>query len=287
LSKAHYEKNIFNITENKYFFNQFIFRLIFSFLIFTFIHSSCIAQSPYKLDVTRESIIFGSAIGLTVIGLTINDDILPFTLDEINALNRDDVNKFDRGATYNWSPAAGNASDILLAVTILSPALLAFSDEVRNDFTPVLTMYFQALILAKASFLTLKGITQRTRPFAYNEDAPLEAKQTQNAKRSFFSGHSSVAFAMAVFLSTVYGDYHPNSPWKPFVWGTSLLVASTVGYLRYAAGKHFPTDIITGALIGSAIGYFIPFIHRTNESDLDVSFGVNGNGSTLNFLYNF
>ena len=69
----------------------------------------------------------------------------------------------------------GNASDILLAVTILSPALLAFSDEVRNDFTPVLTMYFQALILAKASFLTLKGITQRTRPFAYNEDAPLEA----------------------------------------------------------------------------------------------------------------
>jgi membrane-associated phospholipid phosphatase len=237
--------------------------------------------------VKRESIIFGTAIGLGIIGLKVNDDIVPLTLDEINALNRDDVNAFDRGATYNWSLSAANASDILATALILSPALLAFSDEVRNDFTPVLTMYFQTLILAEALPLTIKGITQRTRPFVYNEDAPLEEKQSQNAKRSFFSGHTSVAFAMAVFLSTVYSDYHPNSQWKPFVWGVSLLAASTVGYLRYAAGRHFPTDIITGAVIGSALGYFIPFIHRTNESDLDVSLGVNGNGSTINFLYKF
>ncbi len=287
MSKAHYEKKIFKITDNHYVFNQFIFRLIFSLLLFTSIQSSCFAQSPYKLDGPRESIIFGSAIGLGIIGLTVNDDIVPFTLDEINALNRDDVNKFDRSATYNWSPAAGNASDILAAALILSPALLALSNEVRNDFTPVLTMYFQTLILAETLPLTLKGITQRTRPFAYNEDAPLEEKKSQNAKRSFFSGHPSVAFAMAVFLSTVYSDYHPNSEWKPFIWGVSLLAASTVGYLRYTAGKHFPTDIITGALVGSAIGYFIPFIHRTNDSDLDVSLGINGKGSTLNFLYKF
>ena len=287
LSKTHYEKNIINKSDVNYSFNQFFFRLIFSLLIFTSIQSSCFAQSPYALDVTRESIIFGSSIGIAVIGLKINDDILPLTLDEINALNRDDVNGFDRGATYNWSPTIANASDILAAALILSPSLLAFSDEVRNDFTPVLTMYFQTLILSEALPLTLKGITQRTRPFAYNEDTPLEEKKTQNAKRSFFSGHTSVAFAMAFFLSTVYSDFHPNSEWKPFVWGVSLLAATTVGYLRYASGKHFPTDIITGALVGSAVGYFIPFIHRTNESDFDVSLGVNGNGSTLNFLYQF
>ena len=287
LSKTHYEKNIFNKSEDHYFFNQFIFRLVFSLLIFNSIQSSCFAQSPYKLNVKRESIIFLSGMGLGMIGLTINDDIEPLTLNEINALNRDDINNFDRGATYNWSPDAGTASDILLTATILAPALLAFSDEVRNYFTPVLTMYFQTLILAETLPLMLKGITQRTRPFVYNEDAPIQPKETQNAKRSFFSGHTSTAFAMAVFLSTVYGDFHPNSQWKPFIWGASLLAASTVGYLRYAAGRHFTTDIITGALVGSALGYFIPFIHRTNESDLDVSLGINGNGSTLNFLYKF
>ncbi|MCH7722693.1 MAG: phosphatase PAP2 family protein [Bacteroidetes bacterium] len=287
MSTTHYEKNIISIIEDHYFFNQFIYRLIFSLLIISSIHSNSRAQSPYKLDTTKESMIFGSSIELGVIGLKINDDILPFTLNEINALNRDDVNKFDRGATYNWSPTAGSASDILVAATILSPALLSFSDKVRNDFTPVLVMYFQTLILADVLSLTFKGITQRYRPFVYNEDTPLEEKQTQNAKRSFFSGHTSTAFAMVVFLSTVYSDYYPNSEWKPFVWGISLLAASTVGYLRYAASKHYPTDIITGAVVGSALGYFIPFIHRTNESDLDVSIGINGNGSTINFLYKF
>ena len=287
LITTRYENIISNKTEYNNYFNRYIIQLIFCLLIFSFLQSSCLAQSPYKLDGKRESILFVSAIGLGIIGLTVNDDIVPFTVDEINALNRDDVNNFDRGATYNWSPNAANTTDILAAALILSPALLAFSDEVRNDFTPVLTMYFQTLILAEALPLTLKGITQRTRPFVYNEDAPLEEKQTKNAKRSFFSGHTSVAFAMAVFLSTVYADYHPNSKWKPVVWGSSLLVASMVGYLRYAAGKHFPTDIITGALIGSALGYFIPYMHRTNKSDLDVSLGINGNGSTLNFLYKF
>jgi len=287
LSITHYEQKTISIKVDHCIFNQFIFRLIFSLLLITFSQSSSFAQFPYKLDTKRESIIFGSGIGLGLIGFKINDDILPFTINEINALDRNDVSKFDRSATYNWSPSAGSASDILIAAAILSPALLAFSDEVRNDFTPVLVMYFQTLILAETLPLTFKGITKRTRPFAYNEDAPLKEKQTQDAKRSFFSGHTSTAFAMAVFLSTVYSDYHPNSEWKPFIWGVSLLAASTVGYLRYAAGKHFTTDIIPGAVVGSALGYFIPFIHRTNESDLGVSLGVNGNGSTLNFLYKF
>ena len=287
MSKKHNGKNIFQTTEYHNFINQFIIRLIFSLIIFTSFHSSCLAQSPYKLDGKRESILFGSAIGLGIIGLTINDDIVPFTLDEINALNRNDVNKFDRSATYNWSTTAASATDFLAAALILSPAALAFSDEVRNDITPVLAMYLQTLILSETLPLVLKGITRRTRPYAYNEDAPIEEKQTANARRSFFSGHTSVAFAMAVFLSTVYADYYPNSHWKPFVWGVSLLAASTVGYLRYEAGKHFPTDIITGAVVGSALGYFIPFIHRNGESDLDVSLGINGNGSTINFHYKF
>jgi membrane-associated phospholipid phosphatase len=42
----------------------------------------------------------------------------------------------------------------------------------------------------------------------------------------------------------------------------SLFLASVVGYLRYEAGEHFPTDIVAGAVAGSAIGYAIPWMHR-------------------------
>lgn len=245
------------------------------------------SQSPYELDWTKESIIFGTGLGLGVLSLPLNDDLQPLTVTELNNLNRNDVNGFDRRATFNYSKTEGNYSNALLAASILTPALLAFSKNTRNDLAPVVTMYFETLMLSAVIPYVTKGITQRVRPFAYNENVPLDEKQTKNAKRSFFSGHTTVSFAMAVFVSTVYSDYYPDSPWKPYVWAGTLSLATSVGILRYSSGSHFPTDIITGALVGSAIGYFIPFIHRTEKSNLDVSFGINGNGSTINFHYKF
>jgi membrane-associated phospholipid phosphatase len=265
---------------------------LWSFIFFTSIlffswQSSGYSQSPYKLDLAKESIFFGASLGMGVLTFPLNDDIEPLMIDEINNLNRNDVNKFDSGALYNYSETEGNISNILLYTSILSPALLAFSDDTRNDFSPVITMYVETLLLSAAIPFVTKGITQRVRPFAYNDNAPLSIKQTKDAKRSFFSGHTTVSFAMAVFLSTVYSDYYPDSDWKPVVWAGSLALATTVGVLRYSSGSHFPTDIITGALVGSAIGYFIPFMHRTGVHKLNVSFGVSRSGSLINFNYQF
>jgi len=33
--------------------------------------------------------------------------------------------------------------------------------------------------------------------------------------------------------------------------------------LRVAGGKHFPTDVIGGAVLGSAIGWLVARIHAT------------------------
>jgi len=269
------------------FHKQYFQQTVLSILVLVSLHSTCFAQSPYKLDLNREAIIFGAGIGLTVLSFSLNDDIEPLTIDEINSLNRDNINSFDRRATINYSQTEGLYSDILLVTSILSPALLALSGEIENDFTTTVTMYFQTLLLAEAIPFVSKGITQRVRPFAYNDNAPLKDKQNRNAKRSFFSGHTTTAFAMAVFLSTVYSDYNPHSEWKTLVLATSLTLASAVGALRYSSGSHFPTDIITGAIVGSAIGYFIPFVHRKEESNLDVLFGINSNGSVINLQYKF
>ena len=121
-----------------------------------------------------------------------------------------------------------------------------------------------------------KGSFVRYRPYVYNPDVPLENKLNSDAKMSFFSNHTMTAFASAVFLSTVYSDYYPRSEWKPYIWASSLLMASVVGYLRYEAGMHFPTDILLGAVVGSAIGYTIPYLHRTEHDGVILSPGVIG-----------
>jgi membrane-associated phospholipid phosphatase len=86
-----------------------------------------------------------------------------------------------------------------------------------------------------------------------------------DSKHSFFSGHTSYTFSFAVFLSTTFANYNPDSSLKPYVWSTSLLLAATTGYLRLAAGMHYPTDIIAGAIVGSAIGYLIPLLHEKDD----------------------
>ncbi|GBD88178.1 PAP2 superfamily protein [bacterium BMS3Abin03] len=257
------------------------------FIIILFIQSFSFGQSPYKLNLTTEGIIFGSGLIIAGIAFPTNDDIHPLTVSEISELRREGINKFDRGATYNWLPSAGRASNVLLVTSLLSPGLLAISSEIRSDFTPVLTMYLETLMFSEALPFLLKGLTRRIRPFAYNGDAPLEVKQTKGVKRSYFSGHATAAFAMAVFVSTVYSDYYPNSGWKPFVWAGSLALAATVGVLRYSAGLHFPTDIITGALVGSAVGYLIPFVHRVENENLNISTGFNSSGSFIMVNYKF
>jgi len=58
---------------------------------------------------------------------------------------------------------------------------------------------------------------------------------------------------------------------KILIWTGAALYPALTGYLRRNTGNHFRTDVITGYLIGAAIGYFIPEIHLNNEA-LDVSF---------------
>ena len=242
------------------------------------------AQSPYELSSVNDAAIFGAAVVAGGSAFLINSNIPGLSEEEINNLNTDDIFAIDRFATNYYSPELSDLSDIFVYTLVASPALLAFSPEIRNDYMTVGTMYAQTIIFATALPYIAKGIVQRTRPFVYNPNAPMSAKQEPEARRSFFSGHTTVAFASAVFLSKVYSDYYPDSKYSPYVWGGSLLAATTVGALRIFSGKHFPTDVLVGAVVGSAIGWFIPELHK-NKTDDNMSFGAGFMG--LSFAYKF
>ncbi len=146
-------------------------------------------------------------------------------------------------------------SDILYGAAAVAPFALFANETMRNEWRTITLMYIETWSFIGGTSMLSKGLVERYRPYVYNPNVPLDKKLNSDAKMSFFSNHTTAAFASAVFLSTVYSDYNPNSEWRPYVWAGSLLIASVVGYLRYEAGEHFPTDIIAGAVAGSAIGY--------------------------------
>lgn len=202
------------------------------------------------------------------------------TQDEIAALDRNDVIAFDRGATYNWNTSAKEFSDIPFRVLPLLPIALAIPHFKNQKWDNALTygvMYMEVLFFTSSITGITKSLTGRIRPYLYNTSLTVEERFNLQedggavASTSFFSGHTSITFAFAVFLSKTYTDIYGKNVWSKIIWGTSLTLAAATAYARVDAGLHFSTDVIVGAVIGSAIGYSIPVLHKINPEKLNIS----------------
>ena len=227
------------------------------------------AQNPYELNWNKDGVLLLIGIPLTTAGYALDASISPLSLDEITKLNRQDIfPAFDRSASYHYSESASNLSDILIYTCLASPFILFSSSAIRHDFGTILGMYAESVLFSSAFTFWGKGGVERIRPYTYYSKTPLDKKMSAEAKKSFFSGHASRAFTSLIFLSTVYSSYYPNSKWKTHIWIGSVLLASSVGYLRIAAGAHFLTDVLVGAIVGSAAGYLIPKIHETDHKNI-------------------
>jgi membrane-associated phospholipid phosphatase len=245
-------------------------RIVFLVLMAAALASRASGESPYRRGWSKDGWIFGGSAGAAIGAVGISRTPEPLTVREITGLSRESINPFDRGATWRYSDTIGDASDVLLGAVVAAPLALMLDARAREDWGTCTLMYAETMALAVILPAFGKGTVNRIRPFVYNPDAPMDRKTTSDARKAFFSRHTSVAFASAVFVSTIYGDYHPGSAAGRCLWAGSLLAAAAVGAMRYESGEHFPTDIVAGAVAGSAAGYIIPRIHRAGGERLSL-----------------
>ena len=251
------------------------------------LHVELHAQSPYRLGATGEILLLSGGGVATVAGVVAQRSLQGFTPEEIASLSRGDVNPFDRGATWQYSQGAGTASDYLVYGLIAAPVAALVDDQVGADWHTYLVMYAEAMLLTGATVQLVKPLVGRTRPYAYNDLVPLEAKTGPDTRMSFYSSHTAFAFTSAVFLGTTYADYFPHSTWRPWVWAIALTTATAVGVLRYAAGEHFPSDILLGAAMGAGVGYAVPALHRCSTEDLSVIPAAGVRAFQVSLVYRF
>jgi len=222
----------------------------------------------YELDTGREVAIYSAGLltGLGAYGVSAG--LEPLTDQQIASADLADVIGFDRISTRLWSPTADKVSDILAYGLLATPALLYTETGAGMSGGDLTVMYSQMVLLEQATVFLIKGAVGRARPFVYNDDPriPAEYRRSQTAVRSFPSGHTATAFAGAVFTGEIYARLNPDDPARHWVRGTTLLLAATTGWLRIRAGKHYPTDVIVGAIIGSLAGWGIPRLHEVDPA---------------------
>ena len=107
-----------------------------------------------------------------------------------------------------------------------------------------------------------KNLVSRPRPFTYYNAAPLADRMDSDARKSFFSGHTSMTAANSFYAAKMYSDLYPDSRWRPWVWTAAAVLPAITAQQRMAAGKHFLSDVLVGYVVGGFIGYMVPEFHR-------------------------
>ena len=179
--------------------------------------------------------------------------------DPIYPLDRTEVNSFDRLTMQPYNKTLDVAGDIASIVSMATPAI--FLALPSSEYLNVGVMYAETLALTYGTSVLLKSVVNRERPYMYFDGYPEKEVESGDSNKSFPSRHTAMAFASAAFSSYVFSKYYPDSEWRIPVIAVSYSIAAATAALRIASGNHFATDVLTGALVGTVIGFGIPALH--------------------------
>jgi membrane-associated phospholipid phosphatase len=227
--------------------------------------TSDVRVSPYSLDLKRELAIFGTGAAMLTASVIIKSNMDPLTEEEVAALDPMDIPAFDRGTIT--SKKVVTAGDLLLLGSSFFPFTFLAHDETKRDIKILAVMTGEVFVFQLGLNFLVKTLTQRVRPYCYDEDTPLSEKATVSAKLSFYSGHTSTTAALAFFVAKVFSDYLTSTSTKFFIWTSAAIYPALTGMLRLGSGSHFRSDIIVGYITGALIGYLIPVLHKSKLKD--------------------
>jgi membrane-associated phospholipid phosphatase len=164
----------------------------------------------------------------------------------------------DRGAVHPVSNSADVGSDVALLAVLGGTALAGLGSQPAEQWRGNLVVFANTASWTQAISEWLKVGVRRERPVMYTDDAAAAAS-VRSSQMSMPSGHAAMAFAAATSYFVISGRQHlPHRTRNVLLFYTG---AVSVASLRVIAGKHFPTDVIAGAALGTGIGWLVPTIH--------------------------
>ncbi len=148
-----------------------------------------------------------------------------------------------------WIPAAAISSGLYLSG-------LAFDEPgIRRAGRHVV----QSVVYAAAITTLTKVLLGRHRPGLEDGPYTFEGPTTKDDYHSFPSGHSTIAFAVSSTLAAEIDD-----PWASV--GLYTLAGATA-LSRLYADRHWGSDIIFGAVVGTVCGYGVVHLHDASPAE--------------------
>ncbi len=212
---------------------------------------------PFELEWKRDSLALSAGLATSFIIRSADkghDEWDGTTLDS------SDINALDRFFAHGYRRTPDRLSYASAGVAVALP--LISLKENPDEWLTLSVMLAESLIYTDITCNAIKVAVERERPYMYYSS---KSDTGDDRLYSFPSLHTATAFAGAAFASYTYAAYNPDSKYRYAVAATAYGFAAATGALRIGAGKHFFTDVLTGAAIGSFWGYMIPKLHEVKE----------------------
>lgn len=137
----------------------------------------------------------------------------------------------------------GNTGMLFIVLGIL----MLFFKQTRKAGVSALCAMLIGLIVVN---FTIKPLVARERPWVAMEN--FVSLVDEPDPNSFPSGHTNAAFAFAIAVCM-------SAP-KKWMKITAVCMAAVMGLSRLYVGVHFPSDVMTGAIVGSLCGLLGAFV---------------------------
>ena len=214
---------------------------------------------PIPLFTYRDAVLAGSVVVATLIARPFDDHYAQRLQDSSTQANR----KLQGLATFVRTVATPGS--YYIGGTLYLAGRLS-----KNEKLADLGWHgTEALLVGEVTAVVLKGVVGRQRPYVRPRDSNsyglFRGFGREDRYRSFPSGHSTAAFAAAAAVSSETSRWWPETRWiiGPILYGGAALT----GVSRMYNNRHWATDVLMGAGIGTFAGLKVVRYHHSHPGN--------------------
>lgn len=219
-------------------------------------HAQEPVPSGLPLFTYRDALLAGAVVGGTLLVRPLDDDLADAIQDSSTQANR--KLQLLSGA-LRFTAAQG--------AVIIGASMYTIGRLTKNDRMAQLGLHgSEALLVGEAFGVVLKGVVGRQRPYVEPRNSGsyvfLRGVRGGDGFRSFPSGHTLAAFAVAAAVTSETAAWWPDATWviAPMMYGGATLVGAS----RMYDNRHWASDVIFGGGLGTFAGLKVVRYHRAH-----------------------
>ncbi len=229
-------------------------------------------SGAFKLDLKKDLILGTTAIAAFSAGSLLREN------------SDQSTSKFgwiDEDITFEYNEGIDSFSDYLSLAPLFLPLPLLLDEWDVENISVLGVMFLESALLTVGVKDIFKSFIHRPRPYNFYASTPDELLEENDRNLGFPSGHTSIAFMGASFSTYIFSQGTASKKQKYIMGITTFGIATTTAVLRVSSGSHYMFDVLTGAALGSLVGFGVPYLHKVIPENITPVISLNGVGVSI------